>query len=259
MSDRVSSPVVVEKKAASWPQDRLVLIAGASGGLGQACARLFSKAGARIVLSGRSKEKLDDIARSCHENSGNWPDVVQADLTDFGEVDAIFQGLCPEVVVHAVGANQPEPLINVTEETFDRLMAQNVRSAFIVCQAAALGMASGGSIVMITSQMGHVGAANRTVYCTAKHAVEGLVKSAATELGPKGIRVVSVAPTFVETPMTASMLARQSDRDAIIGKIPLARLATSEDVAQAVLFAASPSASMITGTSILVDGGWTAS
>jgi NAD(P)-dependent dehydrogenase (short-subunit alcohol dehydrogenase family) len=258
----VDSHVIVPTAANAlfedWPNGRVVLITGAAGGIGQSCVRIFNSAGAQLVLSGRNISALEEIAGACFDETGRSPVLVPADLTNFRDVQTVFAGISPDVVVHAVGANQAEPLVDVTEETYDRLMAQNVRSAFFVCQAAARSMSRGGAIVMITSQMGHVGAANRTVYCTAKHAVEGFVKAAGTELAPHGIRVISVAPTFVETPMTASMLRNATRRDAIIGKIPMARLATSEDVAGAVLFAASPAAGMITGSSILVDGGWTA-
>jgi NAD(P)-dependent dehydrogenase (short-subunit alcohol dehydrogenase family) len=165
------------------------------------------------------------------------------------------------VLVHAAGSNIPEPFLDVTEEHLDALLQLNVKAAFLVSQAAAramVGRGDGGTIIFITSQMGHVGAARRTVYCATKHAVEGLTKALAVELAPQRIRVVAVAPTFVETAMTESYLAQPAFRDEVLSRIPLGRIGLVEDVAGAVVFLASPAASLITGTSLLVDGGWTA-
>jgi NAD(P)-dependent dehydrogenase (short-subunit alcohol dehydrogenase family) len=137
----------------------------------------------------------------------------------------------------------------------------NVKGTFLTTQAAARRMVAagtGGAIVNLSSQMGHVGAPRRSVYCATKHAVEGLTKALAVELAPHGIRVNSVAPTFVETPMTAPFLADEEFRADVLERIPLGRIGTVEDVVGAVLFLASPAAALVTGTSLLVDGGWTA-
>jgi NAD(P)-dependent dehydrogenase (short-subunit alcohol dehydrogenase family) len=136
-----------------------------------------------------------------------------------------------------------------------------VKGTFLACQAAArrmLAAGHGGTIVNLSSQMGHVGAPNRSVYCATKHAVEGLTKALAVELAPHGIRVNSVAPTFVGTPMTAPFLANEEFKADVLGRIPLGRIGTVSDVAAAVVFLASPAAGLITGASLLVDGGWTA-
>src|SRR6185436_8378324 len=164
------------------------------------------------------------------------------------------------VLVVSAGANIPEPLVDVTEEHLDALLRLNVRATFVTVQAAARRMVEQqtGSIVLVSSQMGHVGAAGRTVYCTTKHAVEGLTKAAAVELAPHGVRVNTVAPTFVETPMTAPFLADDGFRAEVVGRIPLGRLGCVEDVAAGVVFLASDAAALVTGTSLLVDGGWTA-
>jgi NAD(P)-dependent dehydrogenase (short-subunit alcohol dehydrogenase family) len=162
-----------------------------------------------------------------------------------------------DIVVHAAGGNIPEPFLDVTEEHLDRLLTLNVKAAFLVAQAAVSRMDAGGVIVFIGSQMGHVGASGRTVYCATKHAVEGLTKALAVELAPRRIRVVGVAPTFVETSMTASYLSG-AFRNEALGKIPLGRFGDVADVSAAVAFLSSPQASMITGCSLLVDGGWTA-
>jgi NAD(P)-dependent dehydrogenase (short-subunit alcohol dehydrogenase family) len=165
-----------------------------------------------------------------------------------------------DVAVVSAGANVPEPFLEVSEEHLDALLALNVRATFVTVQAAARRMteSGGGSIVVLSSQMGHVGAAGRTVYCTTKHAVEGLTKSAAVELAPLGIRVNAIAPTFVETPMTEPFLADPGFRAEVESRIPLGRIGRVEDVSAGVVFLASDAAALVTGTSLLVDGGWTA-
>ena len=153
------------------------------------------------------------------------------------------------------------PMSDVPGDVLDLLLDLNVRASFLTAQAAVRSMkrrAVPGSIVNMTSQMGHVGSPGRTVYCMTKHALEGLTKAMAVELAPAGIRVNSVAPTFVETPMTLPMLEDPAFRSRVLGSIPLGRLATTQEVAAAVLYLVSPASAMVTGTSLLVDGGWTA-
>ena len=165
------------------------------------------------------------------------------------------------MLVTCAGGNRPRAFLDVPDAELDWSLALNVRGAFLSAQAAAARMiasGAGGAIVHVTSQMGHVGAAGRSVYCASKHAVEGLTRATAVELAPLGIRVNSVAPTFVETPMTAPYLAEPAERASVVARIPLGRLGEPEEVAAAVLFAASPAASLMTGASLVVDGGWTA-
>ena len=166
-----------------------------------------------------------------------------------------------DVFVNNAGSNIPEPFVEVSEEHLDRLLNLNVRAAFLAAQAAAKKMLECGSkgvIINMSSQMGHVGAVNRSVYCLTKHALEGLTKAAALELAPHGIRVVSIAPTFIETPLTKPMFARPEFARWVQDRIPLGHPGKPEDVAAAVVFAASPAARLVTGTSLVVDGGWTA-
>jgi NAD(P)-dependent dehydrogenase (short-subunit alcohol dehydrogenase family) len=166
-----------------------------------------------------------------------------------------------DILVNNAGTNVPEPFLEVSEDNLDRMLAVNVKGVFLVAQAAARRMVErgeGGSIINISSQMGHVGAPRRTVYCATKHAVEGLTKAMAVELAPHKVRVNSVAPTFVETPMTKPLLENETLREDTLSRIPLGRLGRVEDVTGAVLFLASPAAGLITGASLLVDGGWTA-
>jgi NAD(P)-dependent dehydrogenase (short-subunit alcohol dehydrogenase family) len=186
---------------------------------------------------------------------------VALDVTDASRVRGLVAELPRlDALVVSAGGNIPEPLLDVTEEHLDSLLDLNVRSAFLTVQAAARRMveAGAGAIVLLSSQMGHVGAAGRTVYCTTKHAVEGLTKAAAVELAAHGVRVNAVAPTFVDTPMTAPFLAAPGFKASVERRIPLGRLGRVEDVAAAVVYLVSDAASLVTGTSLRIDGGWTA-
>lgn len=184
------------------------------------------------------------------------------DVTDSRQVGEAVDFLEQvDILVNNAGTNVPEPFLEVSEDNLDRMLAVNVKGVFLVAQAAARRMVErgeGGSIINVSSQMGHVGAPRRTVYCATKHAVEGLTKAMAVELAPHKVRVNSVAPTFVETPMTKPLLEDETLREDTLSRIPLGRLGRVEDVTGAVLFLASPAAGLITGASLLVDGGWTA-
>jgi NAD(P)-dependent dehydrogenase (short-subunit alcohol dehydrogenase family) len=234
---------------------RVAVITGGSGGLGAACAEALAAAGAEPVVVGRSAAALEAVAA---RTGGR---AVPCDVTDAGEVRAAFAGLdAVDVLVTCAGGNRPQPFLEVEPDALEWSLALNVRGAFLCAQAAAARMAAagrGGAIVHVTSQMGHVGAPGRTVYCAAKHAVEGLAKAMAVELAPQGIRVNCVAPTFVDTPMTRPYLEGE-ERDEVLRRIPLGRLGEPAEVAAAVTFAASDAASLMTGASLVVDGGWTA-
>jgi NAD(P)-dependent dehydrogenase (short-subunit alcohol dehydrogenase family) len=236
------------------------LVTGAGRGIGRGCAVALAAAGADLVLVSRSPDELEETAGEVR-SLGRRARPVALDVTDAKSIRHLILEL-PElhVLVVSAGSNVPEPLLEVSDEHLDELLALNVRAAFVTVQAAARRMvgSGGGSIVLVSSQMGHVGAAGRTVYCTTKHAVEGLTKAAAVELAPHGVRVNAVAPTFVETPMTAPFFAQPGFRDEVVGRIPLGRLGQVEDVAAGVVFLASDAAALVTGASLLVDGGWTA-
>lgn len=217
-------------------------------------------AGADVVPISRSRAELDELARDVRE-LGRRARPAVCDVTDSARVCKLLGGLGRvDVLVAGAGTNVPEPLLDVSEEHLDALLELNVRATFVVVQAAARRMvaAGGGSIVLISSQMGHVGAANRSVYCTTKHAVEGLVKAAAVELAPHAVRVNAVAPTFIETPMTAPFLADPEFRAEVERQIPLGRVGRPDDVTGAVVYLASDAAALVTGASLRVDGGWTA-
>jgi NAD(P)-dependent dehydrogenase (short-subunit alcohol dehydrogenase family) len=232
---------------------RVALVTGAGRGIGQGCAHALASAGAEVYAVSRTPGELTGIA----------PGVRQSpcDVTDSRRLRELVDGLERlDVLVVAAGTNIPEPLLDVCDDHLDTLLELNVRATFVTLQAAARRMVAGGggSIVLISSQMGHVGAPRRSVYCATKHAVEGLAKAAAVELGPSGVRVNTVAPTLVETPMTAPFLAEPGFRAEVEGQIPLGRIGRVADVTGAVLYLASDASSLVTGSSLRVDGGWTA-
>jgi len=236
---------------------QVALVTGAGRGIGRACAEGLADAGARVIAVARSTE---DLAKLQAHTSGRIETWV-ADVTDddfSGRIEAV-EGL--SILVNNAGGNRPQAFVDVDTESLDFVINLNVRAAFRVAQAAArtmLAQGIDGSIVNMSSQMGHIGSPNRTVYCMSKHAVEGLTKAMAVELAPHGIRVNTVAPTFVETPLTKPMLEDPEFRDFVFGMIPLKKLASPDDVVAAVLYLVSPSAGMVTGHSLKVDGGWTA-
>jgi NAD(P)-dependent dehydrogenase (short-subunit alcohol dehydrogenase family) len=240
---------------------RLAVVTGAGRGIGRGCALALADAGADVVAISRSRDELLGVAREV-EARGRRARAVVCDVTDALGMARAFES-CErvDVLVAAAGANVPEPFLEVSETRLDDLLGVNVKGTFLAVQAAARRMVAarrGGAVVVISSQMGRVGAPNRTVYCAAKHAIEGLVRAAAVELAPHEIRVNAVAPTFVETPMTRPFLADSAFRADVVAQIPLGRIGEVEDVVGAVVFLATPAAALITGASLAVDGGWTA-
>lgn len=241
---------------------KAVVVTGASRGIGAACAVACAASGAEsVVLLGRSVERLEEVAREV-EQQGSDAVVAYCDVTSTSSIWNAFSSLVRvDALINCAGANRPQPFTDVAERTFDGLFDLNVKGAFFAAQAAVRAMRAnggGGTIINITSQMGHVGAANRTVYCATKHALEGLTKALAVELAHEGIRVLSVAPTFVRTDMTAAQLDDPETGAQLLAQIPQGRFGTTDEVAGAVVWAASPAAALMTGTSLVLDGGWTA-
>jgi NAD(P)-dependent dehydrogenase (short-subunit alcohol dehydrogenase family) len=240
--------------------DRVVVVSGASRGLGRGCAEAFARQGAEVILVARQRAELDELAGEIRRNGGKAT-AVCCDVTQDKDVSKLFESLprC-DVLVNNAGMNRPQSFLDVDLETLDAMLRLNVRSMFVMAQAAARLMVRdrAGVIVNMSSQMGHVGGPKRTVYCMTKHAIEGLTKAMAIELGPVGVRVNSIAPTYIETPMTKPFFDDAAFRTDTLQRIPLGRVGTIEEVVAAVLFVASPAASLMTGTSLLVDGGYTA-
>ncbi|HEY1289402.1 MAG TPA: SDR family oxidoreductase [Burkholderiales bacterium] len=242
---------------------RTALVSGAGRGIGRACALALAQAGAEVLLLSRTAEEIGGVASEIISKRGKAT-AIPCDVTDSQAVKKVFAGLASlDVLVNNAGSNIPEPFVEVSEEHLDRLLELNVRAAFIVAQAAARTMLAspnryGRAVINMSSQMGHVGAVNRSVYCLTKHALEGLTKAMALELAPHGIRVVSIAPTFVETPLTKPWLDTPDFGKWVRDRIPSGQVGQLDDVAAAVVFAASPAAALVTGSSLLVDGGWTA-
>lgn len=240
---------------------RRALVTGASRGIGFACAAAFAQAGAHVTLAARSANELE-IAAGALRATGAAVHVKAIDIGDIGAVETWIGAEEPfDVLFNNAGVNRQGPMIEVTEADFDYVVDVNVKASFFVSKAVARKMVAGsirGSIIHTSSMMGHVAGPNRTAYVTSKHAIEGLTKAMAVEFGPHGIRVNSVAPAVIETEMTAPILADPAKRQWLDGKTALGRFGHVEDVMGPVLFLASDVSAFITGTSLLVDGGWTA-
>lgn len=236
-------------------------MAGASAGIGRACALGLAQAGAEVVLAARTEVAIGSLAGEI-EDAGGSAQAIACDVRDEERLTRLLANLAPcEILLNAIGGNEPTPIEHVTREQFDRLFALNVRSAFFLIQCLASRLRESrrpGSLITVSSQMGHVGAPLRTVYCATKHAVEGLTKAAAIELAPDRIRVNSIAPTFVETEMTRPMLADPEFAADVRARIPLGEVGQPRDIAGAAVYLASDASCLVTGTSLLVDGGWTA-
>lgn len=241
------------------------MVTGAGRGLGAAIACGFAESGAQVVLVGRSREPLEETSEQIRK-AGGHATVCQCDVTDEGAVRKAVASLpVLDIVVNNAGTNFPEPFVTVSDDHLDAMLDLNVRAYFVVAQAAVRKMLehpgrkqSGGVVLNISSQMGHVGSPNRTVYCMTKHAVEGLTKAMAVELATQGIRVNSIGPTFADTPLVRRIVDTPEKREFITSRIPMGTMCRVEDIMAAAVYLASPAAAMITGTHLLVDGGWTA-
>ena len=242
-----------------WAQGidgHVALVTGAGRGLGRACAIALSAAGARIIAISRTAAELESLAEEAPGPVETWVEDATGDAL-LARIEALDR---LDALVNNAGTNQPQPFLEVTDAALDTMLDLNVRAAFRVARSAARAMMKrgSGSIVNMSSQMGHVGSPRRTVYCMTKHAVEGLTKAMAVELGPHGIRVNTVSPTFIETPLTRPFLEDPKFSEFVMGMIAMKRLGTVDEVAAAVLYLASPASGIVTGTSLRVDGGWTA-
>lgn len=233
------------------------LVTGASQGIGLACACALAQAGAEVTLVARSEERLKE-AVSALKAAGFKANELALDVNDHAALKRKLAYQPFDILVNNAGTNRPKPLSDVSEEDYAAVMDLNVRACYFITQAVVGQMSNGGSVINISSQMGHVGAANRSLYCASKSAVEGMTRAMAVELGPRGIRVNSICPTFIETPMTRPYFEEPGFLESVIAKIPLGRLGQVEDIMGPVVFLASPASAMMTGSALMVDGGWTA-
>jgi NAD(P)-dependent dehydrogenase (short-subunit alcohol dehydrogenase family) len=237
------------------------LVTGAGRGIGLAAASALAEAGAHVTMVARTPNDVDEASLAICAR-GQTAAALPLDVRDLDAVRAALAAQAPfDILVNNAGTNRPAPFTDVTAEDFDFVMSLNVRSAFFVAQTVARRMIEarrGGSIVNMSSQMGHVGGAKRTVYCASKHAMEGFTKAMAIELAPHKIRVNTLAPTFIETPMTKPFFEDETFRNDVLAKIKLGRIGQLNDLTGAIVFLASDASALMTGTSLVIDGGWTA-
>ena len=242
-------------------EGRRALVTGGSSGIGLGCAVALAEAGAHVIIMARRQEQLDEVAAAMTE-AGHSVEVDVGDIGDIEGMAAAVEHLRPlDIFVNSAGLARHAPATDTDPADFDAVMNVNLRGAYFASQAVAKAMMADGrkgSIINISSQMAVVGGIDRAVYSASKHAVEGFTKSMAIEMGPHGIRVNTVCPTFIRTPLTEQTFSQPARVKWIEEKIKLGRVGEVEDVMGAVRFLASDAAALVTGTALLIDGGWTA-
>ncbi|WP_043335417.1 SDR family NAD(P)-dependent oxidoreductase [Belnapia moabensis] len=240
---------------------RRALVTGAGRGIGLAAAAALAGAGASVTLAARTGDEVEAAAEAIRACGGQ----AEALVLDIADTAAVQAAIAARPAFHAfvnnAGTSRHAPFLEVTEADFDTVLALNLRGCFFAAQAVARRMAEEripGSIINISSQMGHVGGPNRSVYCASKWAMEGWTKAMAIELAPLGIRANTIGPTFIETPMTKPFFERPEFADWVLSKIKLGRLGQVQDLMGPVVFLASDASALMTGSAMLIDGGWTA-
>lgn len=237
------------------------LVTGASSGIGLACAAALADAGAHVIMAARGRDKLEEAAAAI-KAAGGSVEAVTMDVADIEVMRGVLKPLGGlDVLINSAGTARHTPALETTPKDYDAVYDINVRGAYFLSVGVAHGMIHAGikgSIINVSSQMGHIGGIDRAVYCGTKHAVEGFTKAMAIEFGPKGIRVNTLSPTFIRTPLAEVTLAIPERRAWIESKIKLGRIGELSDIMGPAVFLASDASALITGTSLLVDGGWTA-
>ncbi len=237
------------------------LVTGGSSGIGLGSAAALAEAGAHVVIAARNETRLAEVHEAMSQ-AGYSAEAIALDVADTDALVATVQAQAAfDVVVNSAGYALPAPALDTSADDFQRVMDINVRGAFFVsttCARAMIDAGKCGSIIHISSQMGHVGGIDRSVYCASKHAVEGMIKALAIEWGPHNIRVNSICPTFIKTPLTEVTFNQPARVEWIKSKIKLDRIGEIEDIMGSVLYLASTASALVTGSSLMVDGGWTA-
>jgi len=237
------------------------LVVGASSGIGQACALALAERGAEVTLAARRTEKLEELAN--HIRTKKWSArVLELDVTDVKATAAAVKKAGPfDIMLNSAGEARHSIATETTLEDFDAVMNINLKGAYFLTQAVAKGLLAAGkpgSLINISSQMAHVGGLERAVYCASKHAVEGFTKAMSLEFGPAKIRVNTICPTFILTPLTQPTFEDPDKQAWVLDKIKLGRAGEVEDIMGAVVYLASDASSLVTGTAMMIDGGWTA-
>jgi 2-deoxy-D-gluconate 3-dehydrogenase len=239
---------------------KTALVTGASSGIGQGCAVALAEAGAHVVCAARGADRLAETVAAL-QAQGWSAEAVVVDQGDLQALKQLFEVRPFDVVVNSAGTARHSPAIDTTPEDFDAVTDINLRSAYFLSSYAAKALLEAGrpgSIIHISSQMGHVGGVDRALYCATKHGLEGMVKAMAIEWGKQRIRINTVCPTFIRTPLTQSTFDNPERAAWIMDKIKLDRVGEVEDIMGAVTYLASDASALVTGTSMLIDGGWTA-
>ena len=246
-------------------KNKTALVTGAGKGIGKACAIALAEAGANVIILSRTKSDLDKVEKIIKKLKRKCTSY-KCDVTDYDELKSVFHKITSlDIVVNNAGTNRPDHFTKIKKEDMDYVVDLNIKAAFHVAQLGSKVMLLskkrkilGGSIINMSSQLGKVGASKRSVYNMTKFGIEGLTRGMAFELGKYNIRVNSVCPTFVETPMVKAFFKNKKFKKQMLDNIPLGRAAQENDVSTAVAFLAADSSNSITGTSLMVDGGWTA-
>ncbi|WP_245302130.1 SDR family oxidoreductase [Bradyrhizobium sp. LTSP885] len=257
-----TAPQVVLPAPPSFRLDgRRALVTGAGRGIGLAAAAALAHAGAHVLLCARTTDEIEAAAAAIRAARGT-AEALTLDVTDPDAVAKVLAERPPvDILVNNAGTNRPDFFTDVSISDFDTVMALNVRATYFVAQSVARGLINAGrrgSIINMSSQMGHVGGARRSLYCASKWAMEGFTKAMAIDLAPHGIRVNTLCPTYIETPLTEPFFRDATFRQSVLDKIKLGRIGQVDDLTGAIVFLASDASSLMTGSSMLIDGGWTA-
>jgi NAD(P)-dependent dehydrogenase (short-subunit alcohol dehydrogenase family) len=246
-------------------KNKIALVTGAGKGIGKASAIALAEAGAHLIILSRTKSDLDKVKKHVVELRRNCQSYV-CDVSNYDEVKSVFKEIKKiDILINNAGTNRPEHFVKIKKEDMDYVVDLNIKAAFHVAQMGAKIMIKlknrksiGGSIINMSSQLGKVGAPIRSIYNMTKFGIEGLTRGMALDLAKNNIRVNSICPTFVETPLVKNFFKDSKFKKTVMDNIPLGRLATESDIATAVVYLSSNASSMMTGSSLVIDGGWTA-